>query len=190
MRYQEKAEAQDWPNAHTDTATSSASPATKNLENLTPGTQYVLQASLDAAFPADGTKEHTFTTKRPPSISSVSADNIAKTTARAVVEIADHDDTELTVNLRYQEKAEAQDWPNAHTDTATSSASPATKNLDNLTPGTQYVLQASLDAAFPADGTEEHTFTTKRPPSTSSVSADNIAKTTARADVEIAVAPS
>ena len=35
-----------------------------------------------------------------PSIQSVSADNITKTTARAVVNIADHDGTALTVKLR------------------------------------------------------------------------------------------
>ena len=121
-----------------------------------------------------------------PSISSVSADNITKTTARAVVGIADHDGTELTVRLRYQEKAEAQDWPNAHTDTATSSASPATQNLENLTPGTKYVLQASLDAAFPDDGTKEHTFTTEHPPSISAVSVGDIGQTSARATIDIA----
>ncbi len=121
-----------------------------------------------------------------PSISSVSADNITTTTVRAVVNIADHDGTELTVNLRYQEKAEAQDWPNAHADTASSSESPATKNLENLTPGTQYVLQASFDAAFPADGTKEHTFTTERPPSISGVSIGSITQASAVATVSIA----
>ena len=121
-----------------------------------------------------------------PSVSSVSADSITKTTARAVVNIADQDGTELTVRLRYQEKAEAQDWPNAHTDTATSSTSPATRNLENLTPGTEYVLQASLDDAFPDEGTKEHTFTTKRPPSLSVVSMGSITQTSAVATVSIA----
>ncbi len=186
LRYQKKAEVQDWPNAHTDTATSSASRAAENLENLTPDTEYVLQASFDDTFPDDATKEYAFTTERRPSIQSVSADDITKTTARAVVDIADHDGTELTVKLRYQKKAEVQDWPNAHTDTATSSASPATKNLENLTPGTEYVLQASFDDTFPDDATKEYTFTTERRPSIQSVSVSNIGLTSARATINIA----
>lgn len=121
-----------------------------------------------------------------PNISSVSADNITTTTARAVVNIADHDGTELTVRLRYQVKAGVQDWPNAHTDTASSSTSPATRNLENLTPGVEYVLQASLDATFPADGTKEHSFTTESPPSILAVRVGDIEQTSARATIDIA----
>ena len=120
------------------------------------------------------------------SVSSVSADNITKTTARVVVNITDHDGTELTVKLRYQENAEVQDWPNAHADTATSSTSPATRNLEDLMPGTEYVLQASLDAAFPSDGTKEDIFTTKQPASVSSVRVAGIGRTSATAMVKIA----
>ena len=122
-----------------------------------------------------------------PSILSVSADNITDTTARAVVGIADHDGTELTVKLRYQQKANAQDWTtDVVTAEATSSTSPATKSLEDLSPGTEYVLQASFDDAFSDDATKEHTFTTKRLPSISSVSVGNIGQTSARATVNIA----
>ena len=121
-----------------------------------------------------------------PSIQSVSADNITKTTARAVVNIDDHDGTELTVELRYQVKADEQDWTtDVETADATGTGSPVTKGLAALTPGTEYVLQASFDATFPDDATEEYTFTTDRQPSISSVSVDNITKTTARAVVNI-----
>ena len=47
---------------------------------------------------------------RTPVVSSVSADSITTTSARAVVAISDHDGSELTVRLRYQQKAESQDW--------------------------------------------------------------------------------
>ena len=124
-----------------------------------------------------------------PSIASVSVDNIAKTTARAVVDIDDHDNTELTVELRYQEKANVQDWTTdvktAQAVSSDSSEDPVTKNLDDLAPGTEYVLQASFDSTFPDDATEEYTFTTKHNPSIASVSVDNITKTTARAVVNI-----
>ena len=122
-----------------------------------------------------------------PSIQSVSADSITKTTARAVVGIADHDGTELTVKLRYQQKADVQDWiTDVGTAEATGTASPVTKNLENLSPGTEYVLQASFDDTFPDDETKEHTFTTKHLPSISSVSVGNIGQTSARATVNIA----
>ena len=188
LRYQVKADVQDWTtDVKTAEATSTASPATKNLADLTPGTEYVLQASFDDTFPDDATEEHTFTTKRQPSIASVSADNITKTTARAVVNIDDHDGTELTVELRYQVKADVQDWTtDVKTAEATSTASPATKNLANLTPGTEYVLQASFDDTFPDDATEEHTFTTKRQPSIQSVIVSNVGRTSARATINIA----
>ena len=122
-----------------------------------------------------------------PSISLVSADNITKTTARAVVNIDDHDGTELTVELRYQVKAEVQDWTtDVKTAEATSSTSPATKNLKNLNPGTEYVLQASFDDTFPDDATQEYKFTTKHQPSIQSVSVDNVGRTSARATINIA----
>ena len=120
-------------------------------------------------------------------IQSVSADNVTKTTARAVVNIADHDGTELTVKLRYQQKADAQDWTtDVETVEATSSTSPATKNLENLSPGTEYVLQVSFDDTFPDGATKEHIFTTKPILSISSVSVGNIRQTSARATINIA----
>ena len=122
-----------------------------------------------------------------PEISSVRADNITKTTARAVVNIDDHDGTELTVELRYQVKADVQDWTtDVKTAEATSTASPATKNLADLTPGTEYVLQASFDDTFLDDATREHTFTTKRQPSIQSVIVSNVGRTSARATINIA----
>ncbi len=122
-----------------------------------------------------------------PSIQSVSADNITKTTARAVVNIDDHDGTELTVELRYQVKADEQDWTtDVETAEATGTGSPVTQGLADLTPGTEYVLQASLADTFPDDATEEYTFTTERLPGIQSVSISNVGRTSARATINIA----
>ena len=122
-----------------------------------------------------------------PIIQSVSGDNITDTTARAVVNIADHDGTALAVKLRYQQKADTQDWTtDVETAEATSSTSPATRSLGNLSPGTEYVLQASFDDTFPDDATKEHTFTTEHYPSIQSVSVGNIEQTSARATINIA----
>ena len=122
-----------------------------------------------------------------PNISSVRADNITKTTARAVVDIDHHDGTELTVELRYQLKTDVQDWTtDVKTAEVTSRTSPATKNLESLTPGTEYVLQASFDDTFPDDATQEYTFRTERQPSIQAVSVSNVGRNSARATINIA----
>ena len=157
------------------------------MEDLSPGTTYILEASYDTNF-VTGVEDTEFTTKPNPSVGSVKADTVTKTTARAVVEIAHHDDTELTVELRYQVKVDVQDWTdsdNVGTAQAISSENPATKVLEDLSPGTEYVLQASFDSDFPDDGTKKDTFTTKHAPSIYSISIDR-SQTSARATITIA----
>ena len=178
------------------------------LSGLTAGATYEVEAWLGSD--TDNKATATFTTTLPaveppppppqrspvnptppviksPEVSSVRADNITKTTARAVVDIDHHDGTELTVELRYQVKADVQDWTTgAKTAEATSSASPATKNLESLNPGTEYVLQASFDDTFPDDATQEYTFRTERQPSIQSVSVSNVGRNSARATINIA----
>ena len=145
------------------------------------------QSYIPPPPPGGSNPPSTSQSNRLPSVSSVGADNITATTARAVVNIANHDGSELTVKLRYQQKADSQDWTaDVSTAEATSSASPATKGLEGLSPGTEYVLQASLDDAFPADATKETAFTTRPLPSIQSVVIDNIGQTSARATVSIA----
>ena len=103
------------------------------------------------------------------------------------MEIADHDGTELTVNLRYQEKAEAQDWPNAHTDTVTSSASPATKSLDNF--DAWYGVRAAGVARrrLPCRGNEgAHIHDGSVHPAYRQVSVGDVGQTSAVATVSIA----
>ncbi len=188
LRYIVKSDTLDWTNDGMTTKTddNGTDTATKDLENLSSGTTYILQASYDTNFIA-GVEEAEFTTHHIPSIGSVTADTITKTTARAVVDIAHHDDAELTVELRYQVKAETQDWTtNVTTAQAVSSENPVTKVLASLTAGTEYVLQASFDSTFPDGATKEYTFTTKNLPSILSVSVGNEGHTSARATIIIA----
>ena len=181
----------DWINDGITTKTDDdgTNTATKDLEDLSSGTTYILQASYDTNF-VTGVEEKEFTTEPNPSVGSVEADNVTKTTAQAVVEIANHDDTELTVELRYQVKATTQDWTTnvvtAQAVSSDSSENPATTLLENLTAGTEYVLQASFDSNFPDDGTKEDTFTTKHLPSIYSVRVGNVGRTSARATITIA----
>ena len=174
------------------------------IRPLVNGTLYTVRVRADNTVEAasynwaQGSKTPAATTNPPPpppvqnppavltpSISSVSVDNITKTTARAVVKIDNHDGTKLTVELRYQVKAKVQDWEtDVGTAQAISNTSPATKPLESLPKGTKYVLQASFDDTFPDDATEEYTFTTL--PSILSVSVDNVGRTSARATINIA----
>ena len=188
LRYIVKSDTLDWTNDGITTKTDDdgTDTATKDLESLSSGTTYILQASYDTNFIA-GVEEAEFTTHHIPSIGSVTADTITKTTARAVVDIAHHDDGELTVELRYQVKAETQDWTtNVTTAQAVSSENPVTKVLASLSAGTEYVLQASFDSTFPDGATKEYTFTTKNLPSILSVSVGNEGQTSARATITIA----
>ncbi len=193
LRYQEKAaegESQDWPNALTEEALSSTSTAEKILTPLTAGTIYLLQASFDDSFPNTGTEETEFTTKHLPSVSSVriDADTVTKTSATAIVDIADPDGVERPVYLQYRKKDQMpeDDWsdPPLDEDTDTGSVSIAMASLD---PGTEYEVQASFDNTFPENGTKETAFTTKHQPSISGVKVDpnSITKTTATAEVSI-----
>ena len=180
LRYIVYSENPDWTNDGITTKTddNGADTATKDLEDLSPGTTYILEASYDTNF-VTGVAETEFTTKSNPSVGSVKADTVTKTTALVVIDIAHHDDTELTVELRYQVKADPQDWTNslnvrtAQAISSDSSENPVNKLMEGLAPGTEYVLHASLDSNFPDDATKEDTFTTKRLPSILSVRVGN-----------------
>ena len=159
------------------------------LDQLDENTNYEVEVSLDSGF-ANSTIVP-FWTLREPEISSVNAVNPTKTTVEAVVNILYPDDTERTVHLRYQVKAdegEVQDWPNATETSTTSSTSTAKKTLTPLIAGTTYLLQASFDDEFPDNETEETEFTTEFLPSVSGVivDPDTIMKRTATAIVSIA----
>ena len=160
------------------------------LESLDPGTDYEVQASFDNTFPEDETKtkKTTFTTKFLPRVSDVNVDpnSVTKTTATAEVSIAYPDGTLQTVHLRYIVYSATPDWDNGGTRVMTTSdTGTATKGLENLQPGTTYILQASLDTNF-VEGVESTTFPTDPEPSASSVSVSNETETTATATVTIA----
>ena len=193
LRYIVKSDTLDWTNDGTVSKTDDGGTdkATKDLENLSSGTTYILQASYDTNF-VTGVAQTKFTTKSNPSVGSVNADTVTKTTARAVVEIANHDDTEITVELRYQIKALVQDWTDttsvgtAQAISSDSGDNPVSKVLEGLSAGTEYVLQASLDSSFPDGARKEDTFTTARLPSIQSVSVGNEGRTSATATITIA----
>ena len=177
-----------WPSPE-DPENSDPDEAEFTLDELDAHTNYEVEASLDSGF-ANSTIVP-FWTLREPEISSVNAVDPTKTTVEAVVDILYPDDTERTVHLRYQVKAEegkVQDWPSARTEEVASSTNKAEKTLTPLIAGTTYLLQASFDGEFPDTGTEQTEFTTEFLPSVSGVivDPDTIMKRTATAIVSIA----
>ena len=193
MRYQVKADVQDWTtDVKTAEATSTASPATKNLADLTPGTEYVLQASFDDTFPDDATEEHTFMTKRQPSIQSVIVSNVGRTSARATINIADSDGSTQTAKLQYRITSPQGQWSTPALE-QTSTDATVVIDLDSLTADTGYEVQAWL--ATDATNKKTDTFRTSQAqqqrspvaqkPSISSVTFINITQTSTVTNVSL-----
>ena len=178
-RIKDATPADTWTKAMEDSDTGSQE---FDLASLKPGTTYEVEASFDSNF-GTGVEDTEFTTTYAPSVSSVSVGSITKTTATAVVSIANPDDTSRTLHLQYREKdaTPADTWTKAMEDTDTGSQE---FDLSSLTPGTTYEVQASFDTSFSPH--KDTTFTTVFEPSISAVGVGDIEKTTATATVVIA----
>ena len=142
------------------TAASSTGSASVSLTGLAHGAEYQVQASLDDSFPATRTKQTTFTTLRYPSISSVEAMNVGRQGASVRVTIADSRGEAQTVYVRHR-RASNSAWRT--TDQTESENDIASLRLGDLSSGTEYTAEASLDDSFPPDGTKSVTFTTRDP---------------------------
>ena len=164
------------------TSTTSTSEATIDMTSLTERTTYEVEVALNSGFTSSTTV--TFTTLVTPTITSVSVDDITKTTATATVAIANPDGTDRTVHLRYREK-DASPVATWTTDMEDSDIGSQEFDLLSLKPGTTYEVEASFDSNF-VTGVEDTEFTTTYAPSISSVSVGSITKTTATATVSIA----
>ena len=164
------------------TSTTSTSEAAIDMTSLTERTTYEVEVALNSGFTSSTTV--TFTTLVTPTITSVSVDDITKTTATATVAVANPDGTDRTVHLRHREK-DASPVATWTTDMEDSDTGSQEFNLLSLKPGTTYEVEASFDSNF-VTGIEDTEFTTTYAPSISSVSVGSITKTTATATVSIA----
>ena len=164
------------------TSTTTTSEAIIDMTGLAERTTYEVEVALNSGFTSSTTV--TFTTLVTPTITSVSVDDITKTTATATVAIANPDGTDRTVHLQYRIKdaTPADTWTKAMEDSETGSQE---FDLASLKPGTTYEVEASFDSNF-GTGVEDTEFTTTYAPSISSVSVGDITKTTATATVSIA----
>ena len=164
------------------TSTTSTSEAIIDMTSLTERTTYEVEVALNSGF--TGSTIVTFTTPVTPTITSVSVDDITKTTATATVAIANPDGTDRTVHLRYREKdaSPAAAWTTDMEDSDTGSQE---FDLLSLKPGTTYEVEASFDSNFVTE-VEDTEFTTTYAPSISSVGVGSITKTTATATVSVA----
>ena len=165
------------------TSTTTTSEAIIDMTGLAERTTYEVEVALNSGFTSSTIV--TFTTLVTPTITSVSVDDITKTTATSTVAIANPDGTDQTVHLQYRIKdADPEDtWTKRYG--GQSETGSQEFDLMSLTPGTTYEVQASFDSNFDT-GVEDTEFTTTYAPSISSVSVGDITKTTATATVSIA----
>ena len=175
-----------WTN-HTKTETGSA--VEFPLSSLTAGTTYEVEAWLGSD--TDNKVTATFMTIQaaavtPPSISSVRVLNIAQTSARVVVGLANAN-AEQRVYLKY--KLSSAQWPTTSPQNTTHTNGSATFILSSLTAGTGYHVRVSLNSDMSDATTRSFTTTSppppQRSPEVSSVTFINIMRTSAVTNVSI-----
>ena len=157
LRYRTTTPRGNWSDIQT--TTSATDSASIDLSDLTPGTEYDVQASLENSFPSSRTKHDTFTTLRWPSIASFDAENVARNGATVSATIADSRGVAQTVYVRHRATGYIAWRPTQQMDSVDDIAS---LRLRGLSSGTEYTAEASLDSSFPDGGTRSVTFTTTK----------------------------
>ena len=114
-----------------------------------------------------------------PVVSKVSVNGIRQTTATASIDIANANGNTQTVSLRYRTTTPRGVWSGIKT--ATSDTDNASINLTELTPGTEYDVQASLSRDFADASTATDFNTLPSDPSILGVSVGSITQITATA---------
>ena len=130
------------------------------LNNLTPGTGYHAEASLDSDFNSAFTKTIGFNTEGKARVSSVEARDITQTSAEVDVGLAAVPSSDSpAVKWRYRVVGTA--WPSVLPEYTTMDSNGGTISLTGLTPNTEYEVQASLEWNFSI--AESDTFITESP---------------------------
>ena len=181
LRYRTTAPQGTW--SSTLTTTSTTGEASIDLTGLTVDTEYEVEASLAADFAI--AVSDTFRTLPPdPVVAEVSVNSIRQTTATAYIDISNANGSTQKVSLRYRTTTPRGNWSDIQTTTSTTDS--ASIDLSELTPGTEYDVQASLDNSFLATRTKLATFATLRWPSIASFEAENIGRNGATVSATIA----
>ena len=155
LRYRTTTPRGDWSGIKT--TTSDTDSASIDLSELTPGTEYDVQASLENSFPSSRTKHDTFTTLRWPSIASFEVENVDRNGATVNATISDSHGVRQTVYVRHRATSYIAWRPTQQGDSVDDVVS---LRLRGLSSGTEYAAEASLDESFPSDETRSVTFTT------------------------------
>ena len=167
-----------WNNPETRTTFTTS--ASFDLKQLTPGTTYEIEASLDRGFPAASTIYGTFSTSPAHRISLLSVGSITDTKVTVTANIS-RPQPRMTVYLRYRAQGAAT-WngPEART----TSSSPLRLTLMDLMPATQYEVEASLDNDF-SDFMSKTFTTAEKGPTVSQFGGGPISPTMAKVIVNI-----
>ena len=141
-----------------------ATPLAYVITGLTNGTEYevrVAATNINGDGSPSAVSSGTPTEAVVPTISGVGIDSesITQSEAVAIVSIANTDEeSPTTVYLRHRSVAPAGEWHSTQTGSTTTGS--LEFDLSDLSPGAEYEVQASLDAAFPAEASVSVTFTT------------------------------
>ena len=181
LRYRTTTPQGEW--SSTPPGSSTTSEASIALTGLAPDTEYEAEVSLTSDFTV--AVSDVFRTLPPdPVVSKVSVNSIRQTTATASIDIANANGSTHTVSLRYRTTTPRGDWSGIKTTTSDNDS--ASIDLSELTPGTEYDVQASLENSFPSSRTKHDTFTTLRWPSIASFEVENVGRNGATVNATIA----
>ena len=137
----------------------SESTAPFDLTRLTGGTTYEIETSTKLGFPSSDTVSAIFTTAPASWVSGATVGSISGTGATVTLTIANSDGSTRTIYLRYREASD-NDWFVTETETRTERVE---AEIFDLTPATDYLVEASLAPDFPRETTRSMAFRTLAP---------------------------
>ena len=170
------------------------------FSDLTSGTTYYVQASYDDTYPANSATKGTNFPTDAPTITSVEASDVERTTATVTVTVEEPNDDSVYLHYRAANSTwtaiDPDDPNNPHTVVFDANADTYTFDLTGLTAGTAYTVYASYDSPPPlASATlaelgeaRTATFTTFDPKITMvEVDEDSVTQTEAKVTVTVDV---
>ena len=164
LRYKPTSQS-DWSTTATDigeeTATSSTDTVDIPISGLKSDTEYEAEASLETDY--SQAQNYIFATD-PPTLTGITISEVMQQSAKATIDIQAPNGRSQNIYVRYRKVTDPEntDWTSANTSsTDTSAMAP----LSNLTSGTEYEVQASLDSELdsPTATVLKETFTTDGP---------------------------
>lgn len=154
LRYR-KTGASRWIKPASRTAT--ASNISFELDSLTANTSYAIEASLEASFPTQSRIRGSFRTRSILEVSNVVLVGVTETDARISIGLSGRSGTSATTYIRYRELPDGE-WQGGRLQLESDESSVL---ISDLLPGTEYLVEASIEEDFIEAHTESEKFKTQ-----------------------------